>query len=67
MSKQKEKVNVDALTEAKNALRVYETMKQSVKFFEDMVDYHIKHAKATISRIEKAESEALNSDENKTL
>lgn len=62
MAKKETLSDLDPLVEAKNALRVYETMKQSVKFFDDMVDYHIKHAKATISRIEKAESEALNSD-----
>lgn len=50
----KDKKVVDPLQEAENALRTYEHMKGAQQYVIEMLDFHIKQAKAIIAREKKA-------------
>jgi hypothetical protein len=50
----KDKKVVDSLQEAENALRTYEHMKSAQQYVIEMLDFHIKQAKAIIAREKKA-------------
>lgn len=50
----------DPITQAKYALQTYEHMKQSITFFTDMIDFHIKTTTKALQKMEAQEEQQLN-------
>lgn len=55
-----ENTSIDPITQGKHALATYEHMKQSVSFFNDMIDFHIKQTKSVLAKLEKEEDKKFN-------
>lgn len=67
----KQKIKIDPITEAKNAIAVFENMQNALKFLNthvsDMVEFNLQVAKKRLDQLEKNEEKALNEMDQKQL